>query len=41
MGRYRDTEIDLLALNRKGKEILFIECKWKNLRSYDVKKETR
>nr|QNO47957.1 hypothetical protein DBNCDMDK_00046 [Methanosarcinales archaeon ANME-2c ERB4] len=39
MGRYRDNEIDLLAMNRKSKEILFIECKWKNLRPYDAKKE--
>jgi hypothetical protein len=28
---YKDKEIDLIVLNDKTKEILFIECKWKRL----------
>jgi len=36
---HRDKEIDLVALNRKNKEILFIECKWKNLKMRDAKRE--
>jgi len=29
---YKDQEIDLVALNENTKEIVFFECKWKNLR---------
>jgi len=28
---HKETEIDLVALNEMDKEILFVECKWRNL----------
>ncbi len=31
-------EIDLVALNERSKDILFVECKWKTLTSIDVKR---
>jgi AAA+ ATPase superfamily predicted ATPase len=36
---HRDKEIDLVALNEKSREILFIECKWKDMSSRDAKRE--
>jgi len=36
---YRDKEIDLVALNRDSREILFIECKWKTMSFRDAKRE--
>ncbi|OYT62742.1 ATPase, partial [Methanosarcinales archaeon ex4484_138] len=36
---HRDIEIDLVALNEKSREILFIECKWKDMSPRDAKRE--
>jgi len=36
---HRDKEIDLVALNRDSREILFIECKWKTMSFRDAKRE--
>ena len=36
---HRDKEIDLVALNEKSREILFIECKWKDMSLRDAKRE--
>ncbi len=36
---HRDKEIDLVALNRTSMEILFIECKWKDMSPRDAKRE--
>jgi len=33
---HRDEEIDIVGLNDDTKEILFVECKWKNLRYKDA-----
>ena len=34
----KDKEIDLVCLNRETREILFTECKWKNLKAGQAKK---
>ena len=36
---HRDKEIDIVALNEKSREILVIECKWKDMSSMDAKRE--
>ncbi|NOQ32800.1 MAG: hypothetical protein GQ567_01175 [Methanosarcinales archaeon] len=36
---HRDKEIDLVALNEKSREILFIECKWKDMSPGAAKRE--
>ncbi len=33
---YKDSEIDIVALNNLNNEIIFFECKWKTLSDYDV-----
>jgi AAA+ ATPase superfamily predicted ATPase len=33
---YKDSEIDIVALNNMNNEIIFFECKWKTLNEHDV-----
>lgn len=35
---HKDKEIDLVAINEKTKQILFIECKWKDLKEKQARK---
>ena len=34
---FKDKEIDIIALNERSREILFMECKWSSLNQNDVK----